>query len=587
MGRLLLLASVFLAACQQPDGSPVQRLEPTQNNLRRVTVGIESRYALRGNDHTFALTIPPNATLELSVGVLEAAPASVRGGVEATAIFETGSGAVTFLHRTIGGAHGRLDPKVWHDFTVPLAALSGQQGTLKLRLGNTTGNAKATDAVVWGNPLLVPATPRAATNIILISLDTLRADRLGCYGNERDTSPNIDRMAREGVLFQRAISSSSWTLPSHASMLTGLDPYHHGAIRYGKSTPVRDELDTVAEQMWRAGWETAGFVGGGFVDGAFGFAQGFDRYRSQASQSFDSLEQNAGEAMRWIEPRVHRPFFLFLHSYQVHAPYAPPPPYDQLYDAAYDGPLRGRVATNDGVTLIQHPRILEHARALYDGLIRYADQTVGSLLDYLRASGLDRSTCVLLTSDHGEEFMEHGGVMHGHAKLYNELTHIPLIVWCPSQLAGGRTVPEVVSQVDITPTILELAGQPIPADIQGHSLVSLARGQAAAPGRAVVSETDGSVEGGAGTILSITTNRYRLIDPKFPKEQPRQLFDHVDDPAEQTNLYQSRPDLAQQLTGMLKETMAQRTGPPATAPQPVMLNPAQEEFLRALGYGDR
>jgi arylsulfatase A-like enzyme len=415
-----------------------------------------------------------------------------------------------------------------------------------------------------------------------VSIDTLRADHLGAYGHARDTSPNVDRLARQGILFRQAIAPASWTLPSHASMLTGLYPYHHGAVRFGFLSALAARVDTLAELLWDRGYATAAFTGGSYVGLNRGFAQGFDVFRTGRAFSA-SIEA----AIDWMK-LIRGPFFLFLHTYDVHQPYAPGAPYDDMFDPDYQGLFRKRFARVDldsagGVKVLDR-RTVEHLEALYDGEIRKMDQAFATLLQYLASSGRAHDTCVIFTSDHGEEFMEHGNVFHNHAVLYEELIRVPLIVWCPSRYAGGRVIEQPVSLVDVTPTVLDIATAPIPKKMDGLSLAPALVGRDLPKGRMILSEVDASIEHEEGSVAAVRTAHHKLIRTSW--DPAPLLFDLHEDPGERHDVRTKQPAVASRLGAVLQAAglprshskRARKETPPPTP------DAATRERLRALGY---
>ena len=343
------------------------------------------------------------------------------------------------------------------------------------------------------------ADARPGPNVLLISIDTLRPDHLGCYGYGRETSPAIDRLAREGVLFENHISSTSWTLPAHAALFTGLADSVHGCVD-ATGTALAPGFTTLAERFQGGGWTTAGFFAGPYLHPAFGLAQGFEHYEDCSSVAdldageVDEWAMDAGvmrashtgitnprvlAAVReWMEGRdAERPFFAFVHFWDVHFDFTPPAPYDTMFDPGYTGSITGEGFFFDPRIDASLPeRDLQHLRALYDGEIRWTDAHVDELLGDLERLGLAEETVVVLTSDHGTEFFEHGGKAH-RTTLYDELIRIPLIVRWPGELPGGRRVAEQTRAIDVAPTLLELAGLPPLAHGMGASLVGLARGE--------------------------------------------------------------------------------------------------------------
>lgn len=479
--RALLFAWVTMgiAACDRGASSSARStaLIDSRTALERANAGDEDRFVLRGAHQRLPLHIPPGASLEIGFAV-SPPPDAARpengwpNGIEAvdfTIQYEDERGQQRLAQRhVVRPSDGRLQ---WDDVRLDLGALAGRQGTLTLE-ADGSGVELADHDVVWSDPRIATAREPTATSVILISIDTLRADHLGCYGYTAPTSPNVDRMAGEGILFRNFVASSPWTLPSHASMLTGFDPERHGVVQFWFHRPLPPQLDTLAELLWDRGYETAGVVGGGYLSRDWNFNQGYDRYALRGGPDKpDTLQAALDRAKPWMGSRQGRPFFLFLHTYQVHQPYEPPPPYDTLFDPQYHGPYEKRFTDRDRYEVEQgdglDPAGLRHVQALYDGEIRAMDDAIGDLLAWLRGSGLDRQTCVFFTSDHGEEFDEHGSLGHQHSKLYEELIHIPLIVWCPSRFRGGRITDAVGSHTDVVPTILAVAGVAPPTGSTG------------------------------------------------------------------------------------------------------------------------
>ncbi len=392
------------------------------------------------------------------------------------------------------------------------------------------------------------AVPSDQPNVLLISIDTLRADHLHCYGYARATSPNIDRVAREGVLFENHISSTSWTLPAHAAMFTSLSDSVHGCT--DTDCKLSAGLTTLAERFADAGFETAGFFSGPYLHPAFGLGQGFATYKDCTSYA-PVLDQSP--ATRWAmdvdvmrrsheditSPRVFRAvsewlarkggsrFFLFVHLWDVHYDFIPPAPYDTKFDPDYTGSFDGRNFFFDKRINASLPkRDLEHIIALYDGEIAWTDHHVGLILDALRKMGKLDNTIVAITADHGTEFFEHGWKGH-RTTLFDEVLHIPLIIRWPGKLPAGRRVAHQTRMVDLGPTLLELAGLAPPRDVMGHSLVGLARG-----GRLDFDNTAVSELFSVGRRLrTIRTERWKLFDDMVHE---RHLYVNLtDDPHEQ------------------------------------------------------
>jgi arylsulfatase A-like enzyme len=321
-------------------------------------------------------------------------------------------------------------------------------------------------------------------NVIVYVIDTLRADHVGCYGYGRPTTPRIDEFARSAVRFNRAVAQSSWTLPSAASILTGLEPRHHGAI--DPDHAIRPDVATLAETLAAGGWNTAAFVTNYLGSGVFGLARGFQTYRFYREQGAQRravyLRSDAAvrRVERWLTRGPSPPFFLYVHVTDPHFPYVPPSrtakPFlaSPLPRTAVDAlTARVRALHNGQDEWGTRPAPVSGAdiellHNLYDGEIRFADEYFGKLLDALARRGLLDDSVVVLTSDHGEEFLEHGGVGHGQT-LHGEVLNVPMLLRLPGGAAGGTSSDRLVQQVDVLPTILDAVGLTVPAGLDGSS----------------------------------------------------------------------------------------------------------------------
>lgn len=341
-----------------------------------------------------------------------------------------------------------------------------------------------------------PSPSSAQPDVLLVSIDSLRPDHLGCYGYGRPTSPTLDRLAAEGVRFAQAVSSTSWTLPAHAALFTGREEEEHGVTRNGLR--LNDAQVTLAERFRDLGYQTAGFFAGPYLHPAFGLAQGFATYTSCMSGLAEGLpegeirvaaQSEAGPAMEeetgsrsverfgtYLASAEARPAFLFVHLWDVHYDYSPPPPWDTAFDPDYRGSLDfSRLAVNPGIHAGMNPRDREHLLALYDGEIRWTDSNLARLLELHAQRRPGRELLVVVLADHGEEFFEHGGKGHQQT-LFEEVVRIPLIFHWPGRLPAGATVADLVRILDVFPTLLELVGASPGEPVAGRSLVPLLRG---------------------------------------------------------------------------------------------------------------
>ncbi len=317
-------------------------------------------------------------------------------------------------------------------------------------------------------------------NVLLLMVDALRADHLGCYGYERDTSPRIDALANESVLFLNAYAQSPWTKPSIPTLFTSLYPIQHGVYEgekpdsagYLESDVLADEFLTLAEAFKQAGFRTAAFVNNAHLPASQGFAQGFDLYE-HGDLSAAEIQQGF---LEFTDREPAAPFFAYLHYLDVHWPFEPEPPFDERFGsaeaAAFPGPdgWRGlRDAINQGRISLS-PEEHQQLVALHDGGIAELDHHIGRLLERLRQQGRLDQTIIMLTSDHGEELLEHGKVGHG-GTLFDEVIRVPMLIRLPGG-AGARRVREPARLLDVYPTLLEAAGIPIPPQLVGRDLLA-------------------------------------------------------------------------------------------------------------------
>jgi arylsulfatase A-like enzyme len=293
---------------------------------------------------------------------------------------------------------------------------------------------------------------------------------LGVYGYYRDTSPFIDAFAKESIVFESAVVQAPTTLPSHMSIMTSLYPHSHG-VKRNRSLP--EERITLAELLRKGGYKTTAFADGGWMRAVFGFSQGFETYDGEEKIGIAKI---LPKVKKWLNENGSQPFFLFLHCYDIHSPYDPPPPYDTMFqDTVYTGSFvpstaKLRLAAWNRIQL--NNQDLQHVMALYDGGIRYTDEMIGEFFAYLRNSGLYNRSLIIVTSDHGEEFMEHGSFLHWQL-YYRPNLHVPLIMHLPAFSRKGVRIDEFVQSIDLLPTILDFAGLPVHPDAQGRSLMPL------------------------------------------------------------------------------------------------------------------
>jgi arylsulfatase A-like enzyme len=446
--------------------------------------------------------------------------------------------------------------------------------------------------------------PPGAPSVLLVSIDSLRPDHLSCYGYPFETSPTIDRLAREGVRFAQAVSTSSWTLPAHAALFTGLYDSGHGLVDNGLR--LAEAQVTLAEVLRRYGWQTAGFFGGPYLHPTFGVSQGFDLYRSCMTAVADDLSGEAVRAEsraregashgdvtgprtveefgRWLQTADERPFLAFVHLWDVHYDFIPPPGYAERFDPDYAGDLTGvEFMQNPRVAPDMDPRDLRHLRALYDGEIRFTDDNLALILDALEAAGRLENTIVVVTADHGEEFFEHGRKGHQHS-LYEELVRIPLVFHWKGRLgtSGGAAAPVVPTTqarlVDVMPTLLALCGIDDVPTVNGRDLSPLLRGETL-PAEPALTElyADGR------ELRALRMDTYKALQPA--ERHPGMGFDLVEDPREQHPLPPEHPLVRSGLKLLQRELeRARQAGRGRLAQPSADIEPAVLQRLRGLGY---
>lgn len=417
----------------------------------------------------------------------------------------------------------------WNDQALNLAGYSGRVVRLELEVSGTgAGRVGWSTPAIMVPPREVAPTPEPAQNVIVLLVDTLRADKLRAYNpSSRVETPTLDRIAAEGVLFEQAQSAENWTKPACASVLTGLTPATHGAKTSEAALPSAAEL--VSETFHEAGFATGSFIANGYVSDRFGFDQGWDSYnnfiRDGRSTEAEDVLRTAGD---FIEQHADERFFVYVQTIDPHVPYDPPASFLQMYDSSnYTGPVQPRMtaellerAKQRRVTFDEADQV--RLEALHDGEISYFDHHLGQFLERLHELGVADNTLIVVTSDHGEEFNEHGSWGHGHS-IFQELLGVPLMFHMPGQFPARR-VEHTVSTMNIAQTILDLTG------VQGLSR---------AEGRSLVPDILGAVPIGPQVAFSdfqdirrvARAGRYKLV---VRANQSSVMFDLEADPKEET-----------------------------------------------------
>jgi choline-sulfatase len=405
---------------------------------------------------------------------------------------------------------------------------------------------------------LPPGVSREALNLVIVTLDTTRADRIGAYGAQGVETPGLDRLAREGVLFEQAVAVAPLTLPAHSSMFTAKFPPEHGVRDNGGFFLGPDHV-TLAEVLKARGYRTGAFVGAYVLDSKWGLDQGFDTYADDfdisltRGVSLSATQRPANEvldkALPWISESGGSPFFAWLHLYDPHAPYRAPEPYGSRFK--------------------NHP---------YNGEIAFADSQVQRLLSHLESLGAYDRTIISVIGDHGESLGDHGESAHGFF-IYNSVTHVPFIIRAPFSATRQRRVVDPVRAVDLMPTVLDLLGAGPPQRVSGTSLVPLMTGARSELALDAYSEAMYPLHHyGWSDLRSLRAGRYKLIDAPRPE-----LYDVDRDPQESTNLFAERQALAERMMAQLRRLEERFNTTTAELPASDV-DPEARERLAALGY---
>ncbi len=396
-------------------------------------------------------------------------------------------------------------------------------------------------------------------NVILIGIDTLRADHLGCYGYKRPTSPAIDDFAKKSILFKNCYSQAPKTAPSFMSIMTARYPTYHGILSIadaengGKVYVLNENITTFAEILKKNDYRTAGFTDGAQLEPVFGFSRGFDYYSTNPYDAgnyrgLGSIPEK--EILYFLEQAKNESFFVFFHTYVVHNPWDSPWPYINLFSDGYDGPFKITDGFPQKIKWLQNIRVesyrsfisamrrsknyedIEYYKAIYDGAIKYVDDFFARLLDYLSKLGLLEKTIIIFTSDHGQEFLEHK--IFGHKQLYNELLHVPLIIYIPG--FNHKVANQIVRSVDIMPTILDAIGIKLDEQLHGTSLLNTLENNLIL---SALAETER--EG-----FCIQNKKYKFINHtrKFFVDE---LYDLENDPSEKNNIAFENLDLVEEM----------------------------------------
>ena len=603
-----LLNNPGVAAALIPvDSEPLPRSESEVNPFglkKKITLGLQTMrilFAPPRSVYRFELDLPEGCVFEFDTGIVrDANYERLRGAKEAalarvtfSVVLERGR-----YRRVLFEEEQRL-PERNEERTLDVRAhrlkLPAGAGRARLIL-----SVRGADGVFsfWRKPLLYLPV-QDGTNVILVSVDTLRADRVGCYGYPRATTARLDGLSADAAVFMRTYAPSGWTLPSHVSLLTGLNVMNHQVE--GDSDRMDPEVPTLAGELKKRGFYCAAMTSGGFVSAVFGFDLGFDAFQMGPWGIFklDAAARLGRVASDWLREHRDRNFFLFLHTYQCHAPYDLPEP-DRSAFLAPGTPARLRdplnaVGGQRGIfrPLPEQDRL--NASDLYDAEVRYTDRIlIGPLLDTLRETGLYDRTLVIVTGDHGEEFYEHGAWTHG-ADLYDESLKVPLLIKFPRSRFAGRRVESIVRLTDIMPTILREAGARVTdLGLDGRDLVPLLEGRERGDREFLAELVANRMGSHLPRKTAVNSGRMKLIlnqpygpeDLAFltappPATAQVEVYGLDEDPQEKRNVADENAAVARSLVRRIEELAAKsrkrRVGK-------TILTEELREQLKALGY---
>ncbi len=546
-----------------------------------VTLGDETRRALIAPapaEFRYRLKLPERASLSFAIGITTAAGRSEDERLPGNRMrFTVKAGDLipneVLFERDINVARRNQ----WIEHSVDMSSQSGREVTLVFQ---TSFPSATTDDLlpvvgVFGEPIVHDrAHYGKAKGVVVISIDTLRRDHLSLYGYPRRTSPGLEILAEDAVVFDDAVSTSSWTLPAHASLFTSQYPSVHGAVRMDSG--LAPSWPSLPRMFQDAGYFTQALVTHTYLSREYGFAEGFDRHRYLREARAEAVTDRA---LEFLTATGDRDFFLFLHYYDAHWHYDPPAPYDTMFDASYQGEASGvwwdfKELTAETID----PKDRAHILALYDGEIRYTDKHIERLLREMKRLDLYDPAMIVVTSDHGEEFLEHGAWEH-QKTLFEEQLRIPLVVKYPNNEGRGLRVAEQVSLIDVAPTIAEVMGLPIPGVFAGRDLREHDGSK-----RELWAETEHTVDGSVKRALRRGAGEAKAIFSNHEDRLDVEIYRLGVDPGELTSdaREDERRAFERRLEAFLESARKARTQADET-PR-VVLDPEELERLEALGY---
>lgn len=571
-----------------------KKLEIGESSINAIFAPTPSRYV-------FETKIPEGGFLQFGYGLI---PSSRRteGKIGFQVIIEYAGQKETVFSSSFD-AKGKKSNNNFHE-KISLEKFQKKRAKIYLTTNYTFDNGELEHPPIhyayWYNPIIYQKIDKnhAGKNLILISLDTLRMDHLGLGEYNRATSPNLDRLLDESIVFNDCFSTAPSTLRSHMSILTGLNPISHQV--YTQQDKLDPTILTLADILRVNGYTSAAFTGGARVSAAFGFSKGFDRYFENKSSWLDkdTPEELLGKSLHWLEQNRDKNYFLFLHTYQPHDPYSNSSEFGKLFLEnehewknidlfTYLNQLEG--SSEPGfipLTDVQRKNIV----ALYDGEIRYTDEClIKPLIEGLKNLGLYENTMIVITSNHGEAFFEHGMWMHG-GQLYNELIKVPLIIKFPHAKHGGKRITKNVSIIDIMPTVLKEMGIKEQEEKYDGMDLSLLLSENKSPERYCFSEIP--VKGNLGKVSVIYKN-FKLIfnrivhKERFKNQAPPvelELYNLKNDPDEKNNLAFVEQEMVKYLMAKIEDYLRKKPRTGLNGKEKPVIDEALQRRLKALGY---
>lgn len=492
----------------------------------------------------------------------------------------------------------KRDKPHWEDISIDLSGHAGANKTLVLQV-TTTGKKPLSHEIYLSPPKL--DTPRALAslegypNVVIILVDTLRPDHMNTYGYDvRETDPAVNMLwKKRGVKFDKVYSPSSWTPPAVAGLFTSKLMSEHGVgMDHVSHLMMREELELLPEMLQKRGYDTVGLSLSWLISPIYNSVQGFDSFYDLSYFQFywHGDMKAARKARKWLDRERPRPFFMYIHLMNPHSPYSTPPfmqsgPILQMKGFAIENYFRSHAFNFYEILTFPDPPWEEGQLAKnellenYDGEIKRSDEAIEQVLFALEYGGYMDNTIVFVTSDHGEEFNEHGGFFHGRT-VFQEVIHVPLIVAAPDMEEAGESVSCPVGLIDIAPSVLEKAGVPRPSGMRGRSLWPLIE-EGTCYERTFFSEIDNGKFG--GLKQAVVRDNMKMVREKHDGELTHYLYDLAADPAERDNLAESRPQTVREFSAMLEPVIRTRTALLQHLEQD-SLSSRERKILKSIGY---